>query len=132
MDILLDTNIFLWIISDDKRLTQDAIDVYLDPKNRFLLSMASVWEMFIKVANGKLSVPKPPAPFLQDQIQENSLTLLPIRYAHTAHLIKLADHHKDPFDRLIICQALVEKMPVLSSDKIFAKYGVENLFIREV
>lgn len=128
MDILLDTNIFLWIISDDTRLTQEVIDVYLDPKNRFLLSLASVWEMFIKVSNGKLSMPSPPESFLQDQILENGITLLPIRYSHTAHFIKLADHHKDPFDRLIICQALVEKLPVLSSDKIFTKYGVENLF----
>ncbi len=128
MDILLDTNIFLWIINDDSRLSSSGRKIYLNEDNRFLLSMASVWEMFIKIGTGKLDLPKPEERFIIDQLQENAITLLPVHYNHTANLLHLPDLHKDPFDRLIISQSLVEKMPVLSSDKIFSKYGVKNLY----
>lgn len=128
MTILLDTNIFLWILADDERLSPGCRGIYVSPGNDFLLSMASIWEIYIKLGNGKLNLPSPPERFLRDQLRENGIKLLPIRFSHTAKLPALPNLHKDPFDRLIIAQALTEKLPVLSSDRIFNGYGVKNLF----
>ena len=128
MRILLDTNVFLWLIMDEPRLSQKCKDAFLDESSEPFLSMASVWEMFIKTGTGKLSLPEKPSAFIREQLTINSISLLPIRYAHLEGLLVLPMIHKDPFDRVIIAQALSERMPVLSSDSIFAEYGVENLF----
>lgn len=128
MTVLLDTNIFLWILADDERLSSGCRRIYLEAGNDFLLSMASIWEIFIKLGNGKLGLPSPPERFLRDQLRENGIKLLPVRFVHAAKLKDLPKFHKDPFDRLIIAQALTEKLPVLSSDQVFGDYGVKNLF----
>jgi PIN domain nuclease of toxin-antitoxin system len=96
--------------------------------DNFLLSKASIWEIFIKLGTGKLELPTPPESFLRDQLRENGIKLLPIRFAHTAMLPYLPKLHKDPFDRLIIAQALTEKLPVLAADSVLGSYGLENLF----
>jgi PIN domain nuclease of toxin-antitoxin system len=128
MRLILDTNVFLWIITDDPRLSTSARRAFLDEGNALLLSMASVWEMFVKIGTGKLVVAEEPASFLRDQLSQNRIDLLPIRYEHCARLPELPDVHRDPFDRLIIAQAIHERLPVVSSDSRFAEYGVENLF----
>jgi PIN domain nuclease of toxin-antitoxin system len=129
MRILLDTNVFLWLVMDDPRLTEAARRLFLDVDNKPFLSIASTWEMYIKIGTGKLTVSgKDPAGFLNDQIMRNSIALLGITFEHTAALLALPAIHKDPFDRLIIAQALHENLPLLSSDAVFAEYGVRNLF----
>jgi len=128
MRILLDTNVFLWLIMDEPRLSQKCKDLYLDEGSEPFLSMASVWEMFIKTGTGKLSLPGKPSAFIREQLTINGISMLPIRYAHLEGLFELPMIHKDPFDRVIIAQSLSERMPVLSSDRVFAEYGVENLF----
>jgi len=111
-----------------KTLTKYPMDSKSTRGDNFLLSMASIWEIFFKLGTGKLELPKPPESFLRDQLRENGIKLLPIRFAHTAMLPYLPKLHKDPFDRLIIAQALAEKLPVLSADSVFGSYGLENLF----
>jgi PIN domain nuclease of toxin-antitoxin system len=128
VNILLDTSVFLMIIQDSDRLSQNAKKLFLGEGNRFLMSLASVWEIFVKIGAGKLELTESPERFLRDQLDENGVELLPIRYEHTAGLLSLPSIHKDPFDRIIISQALHERLPVLSSDAVFADYGVRNLF----
>ena len=128
MRVLLDTNVFLWILAEDPRLSGAARETFLDEKNDLAFSMAGIWEIFIKCGTGKLLLDEDPARFLRKHLDENGISLLPILFEHTAKLLELPYHHRDPFDRLIIAQALHEKIPVLSSDPIFQEYGVRNLF----
>jgi PIN domain nuclease of toxin-antitoxin system len=129
MRILLDTNVFLWFAMDDSRLTEASKKLFLDGNNKLFLSIASSWEIFIKLGMGKLIIAsKDPAGFIKDQLTRNSIALLGITYEHTAGLLSLPPIHKDPFDRIIIAQALHDNLPVLSSDSVFVEYGVRNLF----
>ncbi|NBC30704.1 MAG: PIN domain-containing protein [Spirochaetes bacterium] len=128
MRVILDTSVFLWIIADDPRLSDNARSIFLDHDTEAHVSMASVWEMFIKIGTGKLVVTENPSTFLREQFSENLISLLPIHYEHCARVAELPDIHKDPFDRLIVAQALHTGLPVLSGDATFARYGVENLF----
>ncbi|TVR71298.1 MAG: type II toxin-antitoxin system VapC family toxin [Spirochaetaceae bacterium] len=129
MTVLLDTNMFLWILSDDSRLTGSAREVFLNEEHRVVFSIAGLWEIFIKLRSGKLTVDSgdPPA-FFKSQLQENAIAILGITMEHVAGTLALPMIHRDPFDRLIIAQALHEGVPVLSSDPVFAEYGVKNLF----
>ena len=129
MDVLLDTNVFLWIISDDARLSDRARNVFLNEDNRLLFSIAGLWEIIIKLRSGKLTVKTDnPAAFFKSQLQENAISIKGITLEHVAGTLDLPMIHKDPFDRLIIAQALHDRLPVLSSNPVFAEYGVTNLF----
>ncbi len=129
MDVLLDTNVFLWIISDDPRLNDKARNVFLNEDNRLLFSIAGLWEIFIKLRSGKLTVKTDnPAAFFKSQLQENAISIKGITLEHAAGTLDLPMIHKDPFDRLIIAQALHDRLPVVSSDPVFTEYGVTNLF----
>lgn len=88
------------------------------------ISPASIWEIAIKISLGKYVLPAPFAAFWDEQLQTNNFSLLPISVSHTARVVNLPFYHRDPFDRLIIAQALVEELPVVSSDKTFDQYGV--------
>jgi PIN domain nuclease of toxin-antitoxin system len=129
MTVLLDTNVFLWILSDDSRLTGSAREVFLNEEHRVVFSIAGLWEIFIKLRSGKLTVDSgdPPA-FFKSQLQENAISILGITMEHVAGTLALPMIHRDPFDRLIIAQALHEGLPVLCSDPVFAEYGVKTLF----
>jgi PIN domain nuclease of toxin-antitoxin system len=126
--VIFDTNVFLWIISGDRKLSAAARKVFLDSDTMPLVSMASVWEMMIKASLGKLMLPPNPGRFIQEQLRLNSCTLLEITFDHCAKCHSLPFLHKDPFDRLIIAQSLTERMPVLSADRAWSDYGVTNLF----
>ena len=128
MRVILDTNVFLWIIADDPRLSDSARTIFLDHDTEAYVSMASVWEMFIKIGTGKLVLPEKPAAFLREQFSENLISILPIHYGHCARAAELPGIHRNPFDRLIVAQALHTGLPVLSGAPIFAQYGVENRF----
>lgn len=127
MKILLDTNIFLWVITEDPRLSNSHRDLFLDDANDLYLSLASLWEMLIKAGIGKLPMPAPVAQYVLDQMQKNGIKPLSIRIPHLRALEALPPLHRDPFDRLLVAQAQVEKMPVLSSDPIMRQYGVAVL-----
>jgi PIN domain nuclease of toxin-antitoxin system len=126
--LLLDTQAFLWFVLNDLRLSATARALLTDPNNELLISPASYWEIAIKVSIGKYQVPWPFQDFIDDQIAQNQLTILPITTAHAAAVIPLPFHHRDPFDRLIVAQALVEGIPLVSADPIFDAYGVARLW----
>jgi PIN domain nuclease of toxin-antitoxin system len=125
--ILLDTQVFLWAITDDARLKASHRDLFLDGANELNLSLASVWEMLIKTGLGKLPLPLPAGEYIARQMEKNCLNPLTIRMSHLLELEKLPPIHRDPFDRLLVAQARAEKMPILSADPTLREYGVTIL-----
>ena len=128
MRLLLDTHTFLWFILDDPRLSPAARAMLIDPANELLLSPASYWEIAIKVSLGKYTVPGEFAEFMDAQVRENRLTILPIAIGDVAEVAQLPFHHRDPFDRLLVGQALVEKVPIVSTDPAFDAYGIVRMW----
>ena len=126
--LLLDTHAFLWWIDDAPELTPAARRAIGDVNNECYLSLASCWELAIKASLGKLRLTSPVERFVSEQITANGFTLLNIELRHTAKVEKLPFHHRDPFDRLLIAQALAEKLTIVSADKIFRDYGVKVLW----
>jgi len=112
---LLDTHVLLWIAKDDPRLSQTAKSLYLDDGNEMFCSLASLWELAIKISMGKLSLDQPLQSFIDEHIFGNNIKILFIQTKHILPLENLPFHHKDPFDRLIIAQAIVESIPVIST-----------------
>lgn len=125
MHLLLDTHIFLWFIAGDKKLRDPVRALLDDDENEALLSIASLWEIAVKVNIGKLRLDRPFEELIPEQLSVNEIDRLPIRMEHLATLLKLPLHHRDPFDRLIIAQALSEGVAVLSDDPEFRKYPVQ-------
>jgi PIN domain nuclease of toxin-antitoxin system len=128
MKLLLDTHSFLWFIVGHSQLSRLARTLIEDPTHQPFLSMASVWEMAIKVSLGKLKIEAPFEAFLAHQLDLNGIELLPIQLRHVALVTTLPFHHRDPFDRLLIAQAQAEQMPVLSSDPAFDAYPIRRLW----
>ncbi len=125
VNFLLDAHTFLWAITDDKRLSTTAREVFTRASNELLLSSASVWEILIKVQIGKLQVPLPTGNYLKRHLTANNIQVLPIRLEHVLRLEQLPLHHRDPFDRILVAQSLEEKMPIVSCDLLFKKYPVK-------
>jgi PIN domain nuclease of toxin-antitoxin system len=128
MRVLLDTQAFLWLCTDHQSLTSKAKKIFLDKDNELLLSLASVWEMAIKTSIGKLKIKQPFEKFIINQLQENSIDQLSITFRHIVKVRSLDLHHRDPFDRLLIAQALEEDIPILSCDTAFDHYGIKRLW----
>ena len=127
MKILVDTQIFLWAITGDPRLSKAHRTHYLDDANDLYLSVASVWEILIKAGLGKLPIPSPAVEYIVQQMRLNRLSSLPIRLPHLAQLEKLPNVHRDPFDRVLVAQARAEGMAILSADSWLKKYEVRVL-----
>lgn len=125
MKLLLDTHAFIWWDSDPLRLSQNALRLCQDPGNRLLLSAGSAWEMQIKIQIGKLRLALSLEELLGNQQRVNNLEMLPITLGHILGLERLPMHHRDPFDRLLIAQAIAEGAALVSGDSIFADYPVE-------
>ncbi len=128
MKYLLDTHALLWILTDDHRLSNNAKDSYLDKKNIILLSLASIWEMSIKSSLKKLEIKSSMETFVEQHVINNNIQILNILPQHLYPLEKLPFHHRDPFDRLIICQAIYENLTVITSDKNFDSYSVKRIW----
>jgi len=128
MKLLLDTHTFIWWDSEPDKLSPPALALCQDRTNRLLLSVASVWEMQIKLQLGKLQLTLPLAEMIKGQQQHNGLAVLPITLAHVLALQNLPPHHKDPFDRLLIAQANVEDATLVSRDPLFSTYPVKVLW----
>lgn len=124
MRCLLDSHTFLWFIAGDDRLSERAREVLSDGETEALLSVASLWEIVIKVSLGKLELARPFPELIPQQLDENEIELLPIDPSHLSVLLDLPFHHRDPFDRLIIAQAISEGLTVLSGDGEFRQYPV--------
>ena len=124
MRLLLDTHTILWFAAGDPQLSAAARTAIEDASNRPMVSIASVWEMAIKVSLGKLALGADLAAFVQGHITGNGIELLSITPTHISGIVSLPFHHRDPFDRLLIAQALAEGIPIVGCDSHFASYGV--------
>ncbi len=128
MRLLLDTHTLLWVYWGDPKLSATAAALVTDPGNSVYVSPASYWEIAIKVSTSKLVLRVSYDNFITDAITNNGFTIFPIEPRHTEALTTLPMHHRDPFDRLVIAQAMVEQMPILSSDAAFDAYPVTRLW----
>ena len=124
MRYLLDTHTFVWLDSDSSQLPAKAHSIIAESDNNVFLSLVSVWEMQIKARLGKLNLRVPLENIIRDQQQTNAVQLLPIMLDHILALDNLPNHHKDPFDRLLIAQAQVEQMSLITKDPQIAQYPV--------
>ena len=124
MRILLDTHIFLWFISGDSKLDGYSRELIENPDNGRFLSVASIWEITIKSSLGRLEVQMPISALVRDHVWTNAIELLAIAPEHLDVLHGLPYHHKDPFDRIIIAQAVYEEMGLLAKDSAFGDYDV--------
>ena len=128
MRLRLDTHTFLWFLLDDPRLSTTARELIDEPTNDIEVSPATYWEIAIKISLGKYELPEPYDVFIEREIATNDFHILPIAPKHTAVLITLPYHHRDPFDRLLIAQAIVEDIPIVSVDPAFDAYSVIRLW----
>jgi PIN domain nuclease of toxin-antitoxin system len=124
----LDTHAFLWWITEDRRLSARAHKALADGGNDLLLSGASGWEIAIKASLGRITLPVPIARFLSEQLQRNGIGTLPIEMRHALRVHAIPLLHRDPFDRLLVAQAQLEKLRILTSDPQIAQYDVETLW----
>ena len=128
MRVLLDTHAFLWHLWDSPERSGLCKGVMADPGNQLLLSAGSCWELAIKQSVGKLGINMPFDEFIVAAARENRITLFPIDPRHLRGVAVLPFHHRDPFDRLLISQALAEGIPLLSRDEQLDAYGVERIW----
>ena len=127
MKLLLDTHIFIWWVDEPEKLSAAAISALEDEANELVLSVASVWEMQIKIQLGKLKLNLPLKELVNNQQETNDLTVLPVALAHVLTLDTLPFHHKDPFDRLLIAQGIEEAFTIVTADSQFSAYSVKLL-----
>jgi PIN domain nuclease of toxin-antitoxin system len=128
MRLLLDTHTFLWYISDSPQVSEKAREHIDDEKNQILLSAASVWEMAIKHSQGKLNLTMSFEVFVLLQLRMNDFRLLDIQRREIAAVATLPFYHRDPFDRLLIAQAMVERIPILSANSAFDAYPIQRVW----
>ena len=126
MKLLVDTHAFLWYMAGDDRLSSTAVRA-IDSSQEWWLSAASVWELAIKASLGRLTVPTSIADYLSAKVRDG-LRILSIEWPHAAAVERLPFHHRDPFDRLIVAQAQADRLPVVTKDKVFRKYGVDVIW----
>jgi PIN domain nuclease of toxin-antitoxin system len=119
--LLLDTHVLLWWLSDDRKLAKDTRDIIANPNNDVLVSSASVWEIAIKAALGRLEIELDD---LEDAIVKNGFRPLPIQYQHAVTVGRLPAVHRDPFDRMLVAQASVEELRIVSHDRVFERYAL--------
>jgi PIN domain nuclease of toxin-antitoxin system len=125
MKVLVDTHTFLWAFLRDHRLTPKAKQILRSDEHDLVFSLVSLWEIAIKIKTGKLNTIGSSVAYIRDEMDAYGMQLLPIRYEHILQLESLPHHHSDPFDRLLIAQALTESLPILSGDRAFASYGIK-------
>jgi PIN domain nuclease of toxin-antitoxin system len=128
MRVLIDTHIFIWYIQNSERLPSSIATYINDGRNDILLSIASVWEMAIKQSTGKLNLGLPYASFIAEQMRLNSIELLSLRLDHLEVVTTMPFHHRDPFDRILIAQAMLEDIGIVSADSIFSSYPVQRIW----
>lgn len=128
MKLLLDTHTLLWFIAGSASLSADARSLIEDASNEKFVSIVSIWETAIKVSIGKMSSSAPFDVLFPHQLEINGFELLPVKVEHTSVVTSLPFHHRDPFDRLLIAQAVKEKMTLVSVDKVFDDYRITRLW----
>jgi PIN domain nuclease of toxin-antitoxin system len=128
MNLLLDTHALVWFALDDAQLSSVAKSLIIDPANSKSISPASYWELAIKISLGKYKLSAPFDQFMDSAIQKNGFHIVPLEVKHANQLIALPFHHRDPFDRMMIVQAIVEGMSIVSNDPAIDAYPVKRLW----
>ncbi|MHC5724714.1 MAG: type II toxin-antitoxin system VapC family toxin [Nostoc sp.] len=128
MILLLNTHTFIWYVTDNSRLSNQVLELINDQNNEILLSIASLWEIAIKQNLGKLRFNQPFEIFITQQLNLNDFRLLDIKISHVTIVATLPLHHRDPFDRILIAQSIVENTPILSADQIFDAYLIRRIW----
>ena len=128
MRVLIDTHALLWFLNNSPRLSRRARSLIIEPRNEVLVSVGSLWKVVIKASLGRLELEEPFEELIPAQLDAERIEVLPIELRHLAALGGLPFHHRDPFDRLIIAQAVAEGIPVVSRDREFDPYPVEVLW----
>mgnify|MGYP002525526543 CR=1 FL=1 len=128
MRALLDTHAFLWWVTDDARLSDRAREVIADGANEIHFSAASGWEIAIKARLGRLVAPDDLARFMTDQVEQNGFRTLAVALGHALRVHSLEDHHRDPFDRMLVAQSMVENLPIIGRDAQIKAYCVELIW----
>ena len=128
MKLLLDTHAFIWWNSEPAKLSASALSACQDQANTLILSVVSVWEIQIKSQLGKLKLNMPLSEIIQSQRQMNNVQILTVELDHVLELQNLPYHHKDPFDRLLIAQANVEDVLLVSGDSVFSEYPINLIW----
>jgi len=128
MRVLLDTHVFLWWVDDAAALSRRARRAIGDADSDCLLSVASCWEMAMKLGLRKMRLEEPIERFIPEQMAINRFRLLEIEFRHVARVATLPLHHRDPFDRLLVAQTIEEKLPIVTADRMFARYGVRRIW----
>lgn len=125
MKVLLDTHVLLWWLHDHSRLRGETRSMLAAPENELLWSAASTWELAIKVQLGKVRLPEPVHDFVVRTLVKQGMVALPIHHAHAARVAELPPLHRDPFDRLLVAQAAVEDVPLVTGDRQLSAYGIQ-------
>ncbi|WP_310487080.1 type II toxin-antitoxin system VapC family toxin [Chamaesiphon sp. VAR_69_metabat_338] len=128
MNALLDTHAFIWWVTDAPQLFQNAKEFIANPDSKIFFSVASAWEIIIKVNTGKLNIPEEVGTYITSRVTDNRFEVLGIELAHVIQVAKLPDLHRDPFDRIIIAQSQVVGMPVLTIDRLIVQYDVDVIW----
>ena len=129
MKLLLDTCVLLWLMMDSKRISPTLREVLANPMNQRYLSAVSVWEVVVKWHNGKLSLPKPPVEFFAEIRARGRIRPVPLEDAAILQLGKLPKLHSDPFDRMLICQAIENGMTIVTPDAAIGQYPIKTLWL---
>lgn len=127
MRVLLDTQVWLWMLGAPERLSRKARALVVSQENELLLSAASAWEIAIKQAVGKLQMPEAPEEYIPPLMIQTAITPLAVNHRHALRVASLPAHHRDPFDRMLIAQAQIEELPILTADRTFRRYDVDVL-----
>ncbi len=127
MKAILDTHAFLWALAGDARMSRHARDIFAGPAD-LSLSIASIWEILIRVQSGKLHFPRPAGPYVLSKLAENRIKTLPISIDHLLALERLPMHHRDPFDRMLIAQSMEEDLPIITADPMFKQYPIRVIW----
>jgi PIN domain nuclease of toxin-antitoxin system len=130
MRILLDTSCWLWMVASSDRLGPQAREALSDTRNELLFSAASSWEIAIKYSLGRLPLPEPPERYIPSRMDATGVTPLRVEHSHALATSRLPPHHRDVFDRLLIAQAGLEDVPVMTSDSVFGGYGIDVISAR--
>ena len=126
MKVLLDTCAFIWLTTDATELSEKAKSVFQDTDNLVYLSSISIWEMLVKHQLGKLPLPDKPDNFIQQQCERHFIEYLPLDEKAVFKLSRLPNHHRDPFDKMLVCQAIAHDLTVLTPDKLISQYPVAS------
>jgi len=128
MRVLVDTHTFLWALLKDHRLSARAKQILISGEHELVFSLVSLWEIAVKMKIGKLNTVGSSVTYIRDEMAEYGMELLPIRYEHILELERLPLHHSEPFDRLLIAQAVAESLPILTHDEKFPLYPVKLIW----